>query len=395
MKYLLSTFGSAGDLFPLIPIAHRLRQAGDSVTWALPRSLGLYLRVLGESSVALGLGQEMKFSRDADLFTTTADGFDSWEATLDGYVEPGLASDVATLEQVLVTERVDAVVTSGFAVAARVAALRCGVRSVLLSIYPQHADSDPGDLALMAPATRRGVESLISNGSSSGVSKGVVTQLIWGTAADIMLRDSALSVTSPRRLHGYPYWDAVPYSAEELERVIRWLTIGPSADVPTVACCLGSFTGLAAREKWSEIRTGLAGLGARALFIGPGSKQALENGALTQLEFAAGYLPLSLVLPTVDLVIHHGGLGTTMAAIRAGRGSVVLPIAFDQDYNARLIEARGLGLRTQLASLADDLCKGLDERTRYVRECHAVQQKLMTLEDCTDKIYDSIREVAA
>jgi sterol 3beta-glucosyltransferase len=41
-------------------------------------------------------------------------------------------------------------------------------------------------------------------------------------------------------------------------------------------------------------------------------------------------------------IVHHGGAGTTGAALRAGKPSVVTPFIVDQFAWARLLAARGL-----------------------------------------------------
>ncbi len=49
---------------------------------------------------------------------------------------------------------------------------------------------------------------------------------------------------------------------------------------------------------------------------------------------AAKYLPFSQLLPSARAIVHHGGVGTTSQALRAGTPQVVLPMAFDQFDNA-------------------------------------------------------------
>ena len=46
-----------------------------------------------------------------------------------------------------------------------------------------------------------------------------------------------------------------------------------------------------------------------------------------------------------DLVVTHGGLGTTLRALAHGRPLVVLPLGRDQHFNARRVEALGAGLQ--------------------------------------------------
>jgi len=58
---------------------------------------------------------------------------------------------------------------------------------------------------------------------------------------------------------------------------------------------------------------------------------------------ASGYVPLDQVLPHCSAIVHHGGIGTTAAAIAAGCPQVVLPMAFDQFHNAQQVVELGLG----------------------------------------------------
>src|SRR5262249_30655257 len=55
------------------------------------------------------------------------------------------------------------------------------------------------------------------------------------------------------------------------------------------------------------------------------------------------YIPQSLLLPSCDLVVHHTGYNTVMAALNYGLPAVMLPISADQPYVAACAEALGLG----------------------------------------------------
>jgi len=56
-------------------------------------------------------------------------------------------------------------------------------------------------------------------------------------------------------------------------------------------------------------------------------------------------VPHPLVLPKVHLALHHGGAGTTHAALAAGVPSVIMPFLADQPWWARLLHAKKLGPR--------------------------------------------------
>ncbi|WP_170301515.1 glycosyltransferase [Saccharopolyspora hirsuta] len=59
---------------------------------------------------------------------------------------------------------------------------------------------------------------------------------------------------------------------------------------------------------------------------------------------AVGFLPLSAFLPTSSLLVHHGGSGTTAAALHYGVPQLVLPAFADNPMSAERVVDRGVGL---------------------------------------------------
>ncbi len=49
-------------------------------------------------------------------------------------------------------------------------------------------------------------------------------------------------------------------------------------------------------------------------------------------------------MPTCSALIHHGGAGTTSAALAAGVPQLVIPHFADQPANAEVVADRGVGL---------------------------------------------------
>jgi UDP:flavonoid glycosyltransferase YjiC (YdhE family) len=81
---------------------------------------------------------------------------------------------------------------------------------------------------------------------------------------------------------------------------------------------------------------------------------------------AFDYAPFSLLFPRAEAIVHHGGVGTTGQAMRAGRPSLVMPCAWDQPDNAD--RAARLGIARTIA------------RTRYDPERVSAELRLL-LED--------------
>ena len=84
-------------------------------------------------------------------------------------------------------------------------------------------------------------------------------------------------------------------------------------------------------------------------------------------------VPHSWLFPRMSLAVHHGGAGTTGAALRAGIPQVVVPFAADQTFWGWLVSSRGLGAcpgpRKSLtaAKLADAISTTLANRNLIAR----------------------------
>ncbi len=61
--------------------------------------------------------------------------------------------------------------------------------------------------------------------------------------------------------------------------------------------------------------------------------------------FVTGALPHDWLFPRVAAIVHHGGVGTTAAALRAGVPAVVVPFAGDQFFWGRRVHALGVSPR--------------------------------------------------
>ena len=59
--------------------------------------------------------------------------------------------------------------------------------------------------------------------------------------------------------------------------------------------------------------------------------------------FCVTRIPHSAVFPHCALIVHHGGAGTTQAALLAGKPSVVVAHGFDQPYWGKRLNATGVG----------------------------------------------------
>ncbi|MGH9212992.1 MAG: glycosyltransferase [Acidimicrobiales bacterium] len=390
-RILVAVFGSAGDLFPLMPVVASLREQGHDVRCAVPRSLGVYLRSARLPMYALGDGSEMRVFDDPRIVTTRFGGWASWQQTAVRYVAPHLAAETAALDRVVEGWMPHVVAATSFAAPARLVAAKRRLPLVGLSIYPQHQRQLPTTRAFGL-----GLRRAVAETAGLDVADARVTRLAWGVDdTTLVLHDPALvdRVELPGaggEVVGFPYWDDGPGRPGDSARVEEWLG---ASDDPTVLITLGSFLGARQRAVWAETAKVAAALGVRALFVGP--RRPDDDGLLQNRSgaLAVGFVPLSRVAHQVDAVVHHGGLGTTFAALRAGRPAAVVPQAFDQSHNARLVERTGVGVDAQRGPLGAAVERLLAERSLAARAAE-IAARLVPRDVATARIVDRILEVA-
>lgn len=121
------------------------------------------------------------------------------------------------------------------------------------------------------------------------------------------------------------------------EDVNAFLAAGP----PPVYVGFGSMvTGDAA----AATRAIVAGAGAsgRRVLLSKGWAGIGEGAASREVMVVNGPMPHGKLFPRVAVVVHHGGSGTTSAALRAGVPQVIVPHFLDQYYFAHRLKVLGI-----------------------------------------------------
>ena len=126
-----------------------------------------------------------------------------------------------------------------------------------------------------------------------------------------------------------------------------WLTDIPN-DAPLALVTLGSvFTGDLGFFSWAaqavahEGYVPLVVVGRNPIDI---QKKAELKAALPRNTRLLNWVPFDHVLPRTKLIVHHGGMGTTHAAVIHGIPQIAVPHAADQRGNARQIAQAKVGL---------------------------------------------------
>ncbi|HEY0698474.1 MAG TPA: glycosyltransferase [Micromonospora sp.] len=111
---------------------------------------------------------------------------------------------------------------------------------------------------------------------------------------------------------------------------------------PLVYLTLG--TAFGTPELLGTAISGLARLDARVV-VAAGRVRPEQLGDVPDNVTVRAWVPQAELLPHVDLVVHHGGSGTTLGALGVGAPQLFLPQGADQFANAEAVVAAGAGLR--------------------------------------------------
>ncbi|HTN65361.1 MAG TPA: nucleotide disphospho-sugar-binding domain-containing protein [Burkholderiaceae bacterium] len=132
-------------------------------------------------------------------------------------------------------------------------------------------------------------------------------------------------------LSGFPLYDHGNTQALSPE-VLRFIEAGS----PPV----GISAGTATANSHEFFQTSIAACktaGLRAILLSPFSEHIPKN--LPEGIIHVNYVPFGSLLPRLAAFVHHGGIGSTSQALRAGIPQLIRPVAYDQfDNSARAME---------------------------------------------------------
>jgi hypothetical protein len=244
----------------------------------------------------------------------------------------------------------DVVATMHYAAAARIAALAAGVPHVGVSVYPHFSALAAGPTSF-ARAYQRAVAAVTPTEVLDRSGVGLVA---WGVdPAGVLLHDPALlgpaAPAGSGTLVGFPYGDHIPGRPDDLAAVHAWLD---ADDRLAVLVTLGSFIGAVRNDIWDDVAAAVRAHGMRAVVVSARAQMLPAAFADADDLLTVGHLPLSQVLDRFVGVVHHGGLGTAIATLAAGRPAVVVPQAFDQPQVAALLGRAGAGIEADAGTLA-------------------------------------------
>ncbi len=121
------------------------------------------------------------------------------------------------------------------------------------------------------------------------------------------------------------------------------------AGEPPVVFTLGSFAPEVSGDFYDRSLRASRALGRRAVLLAGEKDAARLTPLVTSREHVCARAPHSLLFPRAQCIVHHGGIGTTAEALRAGKPQIVVPFFGDQPDQAMRVVRLHLGLSLPLA----------------------------------------------
>ena len=120
-------------------------------------------------------------------------------------------------------------------------------------------------------------------------------------------------------------------------------------------------------SRLSLLAAAIARRGSPTLWVVDGRCPLRSGGRLPPNVRAEAGVPQPTVLahPAIGACVTHGGSGTTTESLAAGVPMVVMPVMWDQPYNAQFVHELGAGLRCDWRSAS---ARGLEDALRRVLE---------------------------
>jgi UDP:flavonoid glycosyltransferase YjiC (YdhE family) len=393
MHAILATMGTDGDVFPHVGLGVKLRARGHQVTLAAPEPYRALAADLGLEFLSLVTAEEAsRMLADPDLWHPLRSGpmMAKWGAGLLSRQYELLAAQAAGLGSVLVAN--PAVLAARVVQDKRV----CPMATLLLqpALLPSSASPPEMPAGLTLP---QGMPRPVADLYWAAVD--AFGYFLVGSSLNPLRASLGLRPVwrffrwwlSPELVVGlFPDWYAAPQP--EWPGQIRLAGFGRydgdrggdlADDIrsfcksrPPVAFTLG--TGMTHAVAFFQAAAGACGLlGARGLLL---TKYPDQIPARLPPDVRhCAYAPFRHLLPHCAAVVHHGGIGTTAAALAAGTPQVILPLAWDQPDNARRVQQMGVGVRLGLRQrTAGHLARALTHVvTPEVRErCRAVAARV-------------------
>jgi rhamnosyltransferase subunit B len=365
MRIVLTSFGTLGDIHPLIAVALELQRRGHQAVLAVPELFRPKIEGLGLPFAPVG---PILDPEDSRLVAMLMDIRKGTERTLREILFPAIRQSYRELLAAVEAEGgADLMLAGELVYQAPIVAEVTGIPwashvlaplsffsrydAPVLPPYPALARLQPALPGLGRVITRfaRWVtrswpEPIYQLRSELGLGRGRDPIFEAKHSPYLVLAMFSRLLGEPQpdwpevtKVTGFVFYDGTPESQQVSAELTRFLEAGP----PPIVFTLGSAAVLDAGDFFEQSTRAAALLGQRAVLL-VGSDPRNVPAELAPDVFVANYAPYSKIFPQASVIVHQGGVGTTAQALLSGKPMLVMPYSHDQPDNARRVRRLGV-----------------------------------------------------
>ena len=393
MRIVFTTFGTLGDVNPLIALALEMRRRGHDPVLAAPELFRRRVEPLGIGFHRIRPDQDPNDSR---LIAMIYDIKKGTERGLREFLFPAIRESYEDLVAAVTADGgADLLVSGELAYAGPIVAEVTGIPwasyvlapfsffSVydppVLPPYPTLSKAQslvPGMGHLIARfaryVTRKWSEPIYALREELGLPPGddPIFEAKFSTDLVLALFSSAIGEPQPdwpasTRTTGFLFYDGDAGKMGLSPKLEAFLRAGP----PPIVFTLGSAAVLDAGDFYEQSALAAEQLKERAVLLVGDDPRNLPALRVPDSICIVEYAPYSQLFPRASLIVHQGGVGTTAQALRAGKPMLVMPYSHDQPDNARRVRRLGVAKVIQrhryLAEAAAGLIREMLAEPKY------------------------------
>lgn len=352
MRVVLAGHAATGHIYPLLPWAHALVEAGHEVVFTTGVEFVPRLEDLGYRALAVGESIPWAVARVQEQFpglTTSLPEQDAWKLDLALFADALPRSTWPAALDAFEELRPDLVIYEASNLGAMLAAAELGLPAVCVGLWAV------GRWHVPEAALTERVLALWSERQSSPLPVHPVFGTRYLDPSPPGLRpsadgDDAMTSRLPTR--------QVPWG-DPRESLPSW--VRDRGARPLIYLTLGT-VGWGTVDILSAAVDGLARLPADVLVaVGPYFDSA-ALGDVPESVHVERFVRQDLLLPHLTAAVHHAGSGTVLGAFASGIPQLAIPLGADQFQNADALVRSGAGLAVMRADVdSDGIEQGMQE----------------------------------
>ncbi len=354
MKVVVVGYGSRGDVEPSVAVGRELLRRGHDVLVAVPPNMLGFVESVGLTAVAYGPDSREEMNPASDLFrdlTTKMDDTVNVVTQVVEHVTQVKSDKSATLKSL--AQGADLLV-AGFneqGLAGNVAEYH-GIPVVALHLFPSRILSSQLMFPVITKQTDDAQRHALGLPEEPGPSAREPLEI--QAYDELCLPGPTAEWVDPGGRRPFVGALTLELPTDVDDEVLSWI----SAGTPPIYFGFGSTPIPSPAETAAVISAACSQLGERALICG-GPNDFRHMPHLDNLK-VVGAVNHAAIFPLCRAIVHHGGAGTTAAAMRAGIPELVLCFWLDQPMWAAAVERLKVGSAREFsASTLDSLVADL------------------------------------